>query len=239
VSTCSFFFYPVFGEDLLVSRFSVAIDGPAGAGKSTVARLVAKRLGLTYVDTGAMYRAVAWRVLQDKIDLSQEEQIAALAKSTQFTLEDEGIRVDGALLKEEIRTPEVSQLASTVASMAAVREVLVQKQQEIAAKQGVVMDGRDIATTVLPNANLKVFLTASIEERAKRRYLEMNAKGIRVDLERLIEEIRQRDERDQNRQHAPLRQAPDAILLDTTDLTLDEVVEKILELCRTKVGKTE
>ncbi len=222
-----------------MSRFSVAIDGPAGAGKSTVARLVAKRLGITYVDTGAMYRAIAWRALQEKIDLSQEEQIAALAKSTQFTLEDEGIRVNGVWLKEEIRTSEVSQLASMIASMAAVRKVLVQKQQEIAANQGVVMDGRDIGTQVLPNANLKVFLTASIEERARRRYLEMNAKGIRVDREKLIEEIRQRDERDQNRQHAPLRQAPDAILVDTTHLTLNEVVEKILELCRTKVGKTE
>ncbi|WP_093230774.1 (d)CMP kinase [Thermoflavimicrobium dichotomicum] len=220
-------------------RFLVAIDGPAGAGKSTVARLVAEQLGLTYVDTGAMYRGVAWRALQEKVDVTNEEVLAQLAEATQFKLEKEGIRINGKWLKEELRTPEVSQLASAIAKMGEVRQALVRKQQEIARQHGVVMDGRDIGTHVLPHADVKVFLTASIEKRAKRRYLELLAKGYQVDERTLQEEIRKRDENDQTRKHSPLRQAEDAVFIDTSDLTVSEVVEKILELCRTKVGGNE
>ncbi|RAL22649.1 (d)CMP kinase [Thermoflavimicrobium daqui] len=222
-----------------MSRFQIAIDGPAGAGKSTVARLVAKQLGLTYVDTGAMYRGIAWRALKENISISHEDALSALAKETQFQLENEGIRINGQWLNEELRTPQVSQLASAIAKMAKVRQALVSKQQEIARYQNVVMDGRDIGTHVLPHANIKVFLTASIEKRAHRRFLELQAKGLSVNEKTLQEEIRKRDENDRKRKHSPLRKAEDAILIDTTEQSIPEVVEKILELCRTKVGGGE
>jgi cytidylate kinase len=220
-------------------RFLVAIDGPAGAGKSTVARQVAERLGLTYVDTGAMYRALAWKALRDGVNIEDEEAVAHLAESITFTLEPAGIGVNGITLKDEIRTPQVSQLASTVATMPRVRRILVNKQQEIAERQSVVMDGRDIGTHVLPNADVKIFLTASIEERARRRCKELLAKGIPADLESLQEQIRRRDENDRNRAYAPLRQAEDAILIDTTNRSVQEAVEVILQHCRNKLGGEE
>ncbi|SEN27413.1 (d)CMP kinase [Lihuaxuella thermophila] len=222
-----------------MKRFLVAIDGPAGAGKSTVARQVAERLGLTYVDTGAMYRALAWKALRDGVDMEDEEAVAHLAESITFTLEPNGIRVNGIPLKDEIRTPQVSELASAVATMPKVRKILVNKQQEIAASQSVVMDGRDIGTHVLPNADVKIFLTASIDERARRRYKELTAKGIPADLEALQEQIRRRDENDRNRAYAPLRQAEDAILVDTTNQSVQEVIEVILQHCRNKLGGEE
>lgn len=220
-------------------RFLVAIDGPAGAGKSTVARQVAERLGLTYVDTGAMYRALAWKALRDGVNIEDEEAVAHLAESITFTLEPTGIGVNGITLRDEIRTPQVSQLASTVATMPRVRRILVHKQQEIAERQSVVMDGRDIGTHVLPNADVKIFLTASIEERARRRCKELLDKGIPADLESLQEQIRRRDENDRNRAYAPLRQAEDAILIDTTNRSVQEAVEVILQHCRNKLGGEE
>lgn len=225
------------------SRFSIAIDGPAGAGKSTVARQVAERLGLTYVDTGAMYRAITWKALQQNIDLQDEQTVSRLARETDIQLAPgktgTDIWVDGQKVTDEIRTPEVTAKVSLIAGQPEVREVLVEKQQEMARRREVVMDGRDIGTHVIPDADVKVFLTASIEERAQRRYRESIRRGFEMDWEQLKEEIRLRDEKDQRRKHSPLRPAEDAVHLDTTGLSIEEVVEEILNLSRTKVGGGE
>ncbi|MBA4495624.1 (d)CMP kinase [Paenactinomyces guangxiensis] len=222
-----------------MKHFLVAIDGPAGAGKSTVARRVADHLEITYVDTGAMYRSIAWKLLREKVNAADEAAVTQLAESMTFALDPAGICVDGTRLTDEIRTPQVTALASTVAKMAGVRRALVRKQQEIAERQSVVMDGRDIGTHVLPHADVKIFLTASIEERARRRYKELLDKGISADLESLKEDICRRDENDRTRQYAPLRQAEDAILIDTTNQSISEAVEVILQLCRNKLGGEE
>lgn len=222
-----------------MNRFLVAIDGPAGAGKSTVARQVADRLGLTYVDTGAMYRAIAWKALQDGVNIEDEEAVTQLAESITFQLDPAGIRLNGLRLTDEIRTPKVSALASAVAKVPGVRRVLVNKQQEIAKQQSVVMDGRDIGTHVLPDADVKIFLTASIEERARRRYKELIEKGIPADLAELQQDIRRRDENDRSRTYAPLTQAEDAIFIDTTHQSIEEAVEEILQLCRNQMGGEE
>lgn len=222
-----------------MKRFLVAIDGPAGAGKSTVARNVADCLGITYVDTGAMYRAIAWKALHSDIDIMDEEEVARMAESLDIALHPEGICVNDHLLKDEIRTSEITSLASMIAKMPKVRRVLVNKQQHIAEQQSVVMDGRDIGTNVLPRADVKVFLTASIEERALRRYKEMKAKGMAVELESLKNELQKRDENDRTREIAPLKQAEDAFLIDSTHHSVTEIVEKILHLCRNKIDDKE
>ncbi|KPC68161.1 cytidylate kinase [Thermoactinomyces vulgaris] len=222
-----------------MKQLQVAIDGPAGAGKSTVARRVAGRLGLSYVDTGAMYRAIAWKALQENLNVFDEEAVTQLAEQLHFSLHPQGVMVNGQLLKEEIRTQEISSLASAIAKMPGVRRILVNKQRDIAERQSVVMDGRDIGTHVLPEADVKVFLTATIEERALRRYKELKARGADVDLDGLREEIRRRDENDRTRKHAPLKQAKDAVLIDTTHLSIDEIVESIMQLCRHKLGGGE
>lgn len=224
-------------------RLSVAIDGPAGAGKSTVARQVARQLGFTYVDTGAMYRAITWKALQNGSDLTDETNMTQLVRDTHIQLKTDKKEVlvwlDGQPVSEEIRTPEVTSHVSAVAGLAGVRKELLEKQRELARNGGVVMDGRDIGTRVLPEAGVKVFLTASIDERAHRRYNEWLRKGYSVNLEQLKQEIRQRDEKDKNRKHSPLTPAEDAVHLDTTGLTITEVVQAILDLCRTKVGGGE
>lgn len=222
-----------------MKSFLVAIDGPAGAGKSTVARNVADCLGITYVDTGAMYRAIAWKALHSDIDIMNEEEVAQMAESLEIALHPEGICVNDHLLKDEIRTSEITSFASMIAKMPKVRHVLVSKQQQIAEQQSVVMDGRDIGTNVLPHADIKVFLTASIEERALRRYKEMKAKGMAVELESLKAELQKRDENDRTREIAPLKQAEDAFLIDSTHHSVTEIVEKILHLCRNKLGDKE
>lgn len=219
--------------------FSVAIDGPAGSGKSTVARHVAKYLDYLYVDSGAMYRAVAWRALQEHIDLEQSEAVATLAKRLRFKLSKRGIVVDGEHLTHQLRTPEVSKGASLIAKNVAVRETLVQKQQEFAACYHVVMDGRDIGTRVLPHADVKIFLTASIAERAKRRFLELQKKGYKGDLKSLEQEMQQRDHDDSTREISPLQKAADAELLDTTHLSIEKIVDQILSICGTKIGGGE
>lgn len=226
-------------DNLYMKRFLVAIDGPAGAGKSTVAYQVAEKLGITFVDTGVMYRAVAWMILQEKLEENKEQQAIELAQNSHFSIRPQGLIVNGKLLTEELRSPEISALASQIATMPGVRQALVQKQHEIARDESVVMVGRDIGSHVLPHADVKIFLTASIEERAKRRYQDLKKKGIEVDFESLKKEIEARDQNDQTRKFSPLVQAEDAILVDTTSLTIEEVVEKILAICRTKMGGVE
>ena len=213
----------------------VAIDGPAGAGKSTVAKRVARNLELTYIDTGAMYRAVAWKVLRENKEVT-EEAILAAAKDIDVALEyREGkthVFVDGTEVTDAIRTPEVSRIVSLVASLGPVREKLVELQRRMAENGSVLMDGRDIGTNVLPKADVKIYLTASVEERARRRAKELREKGHDVTLSDVERDIAARDKADMEREISPLRQAEDAILVDTTGLTIDEVVAKLLTLCR-------
>ena len=206
----------------------IAIDGPAGAGKSTVSKIYAARLGYTYIDTGAMYRAVALKVLESGKPVDEN-----LVSDIDIKL-DEAARVflDGREVTKEIRTPEVSRGASDVAKFGFVRKKLTELQREMAAKGSVIMDGRDIGTQVLPNADLKIFLTASVEERAHRRFLELKEKNFPADFAQIKKEIALRDKQDSEREIAPLAQAKDAILLDTTDLTIEQVAEKILELAK-------
>lgn len=216
-------------------KLVVAIDGPAGAGKSTVAKRVARNLELTYIDTGAMYRAVAWKVLQQNKEVT-EEAILATAKDIDVALEyREGkthVFVDGTEVTDAIRTPEVSRIVSLVASLGPVREKLVELQRRMAENGSVLMDGRDIGTNVLPKADVKIYLTASVEERARRRAKELQEKGHDVTLSDVERDIAARDKADMEREISPLRQAEDAILVDTTGLTIDEVVAKLLTLCR-------
>ena len=212
----------------------VAIDGPAGAGKSTVAQLAARKLGCTYIDTGAMYRAVAWKTLQRKQPVT-DELILDVVKDVHVELAyAEGkttVSVDGTDVTGEIRTPEVTAIVSQVAALGPVRSRMVELQRRMAAKGSVLMDGRDIATSVLPDANVKIFLTASIEERARRRFKEMQEKGYNVSLEELQKDIAARDKADSEREISPLVQAPDAELLDTSNMGIDEVVQAIIDRC--------
>ncbi len=217
----------------------VAIDGPAGSGKSTVAKLAAKRLGYLYVDTGAMYRAVALKALRLGVDIHDEVAMSHLAQATDITLHQQPdgrvqVLLDGEDVTEAIRTPEVSEASSVVSAHLGVREALTAKQKLLAEQGGVVMEGRDVQTVVAPDAEVKIFLTASLEERAKRRWLELQQKGIEIAYEQVLQELRERDERDSTRSVAPLRKAPDAIEIDTTGMTIDEVVDKIVELAKQK-----
>lgn len=211
----------------------IALDGPAGAGKSTVAKIVAEKLGYTYIDTGAMYRGVAWKTLRDDKDAPDEAILRAVHDiDVRLACTESGTRVtvDGTDVTAEIRTPEVTHIVSRVAALGPVREKMVELQRAMAADGAVVMDGRDIGTNVLPNADVKIFLTASVEERARRRYDEMVANGYAVDFDELKDEIASRDKQDSERAISPLRQAEDAVLLDSTALTIDEVVARILKL---------
>ena len=217
-----------------MKKLVVAIDGPAGAGKSTVAKLAAKELGYTYIDTGAMYRAVAWKTLQQKADVT-DALILDVARDIDVRLAYANgvtqVFVDGQDITGEIRTPEVSHIVSQVAALGPVREKMVDLQRQMATEGGVLMDGRDIATHVLPDADVKIFLTASIEERAQRRWKEMREKGYDMSLEELQKDIAARDKADSEREISPLVQADAATLLDTTGLSIDEVVARILAMC--------
>lgn len=218
-----------------MKKLVVAIDGPAGAGKSTVAQLAAKELGYTYIDTGAMYRAVAWKVLQQGGEVT-DEKILAVVPDIDVELSYENgkttVRVDGQDVTSEIRTPEVSHIVSKVAALGPVREKMVDLQRKMAERGGVLMDGRDIATNVLPGADVKIYLTASIAERANRRYKELREKGLAVDLADIEHDIAARDKADMEREISPLVQADDATLLDTTGMTIPEVVARIIGMCR-------
>ena len=213
----------------------VAIDGPAGAGKSTIAQMVAKKLGYVYIDTGAMYRAVAWKVLQSGQPVT-DALILKIIDDTNVSLENVNgqiyVKVDGTDVTGQLRTPAVTGLVSHVAQLAPVREKMVLLQREMARNGAVVMDGRDIASHVLPKADVKVFLTASIEERAKRRWQEVKDNGYVADLEELKKEIEARDKADMERAVSPLVRVPEAVLLDTTGMGIEEVVAAVLKLCR-------
>jgi cytidylate kinase len=218
-------------------KINVALDGPAGAGKSTVARLVAEDLGFVYIDTGAMYRAVTWKIMQEGLHPDQVEQLIAVAKQMQIELKPgltgQKVFVDGVEVTDAIRTVEINQNVSWVASIPQIREILVHLQKQMAATKGVVMDGRDIGTQVLPNAEVKVFLTASARERAERRFRE--TKDSVLTLEQLENNINQRDRMDEQREASPLVKAEDAFLLDSTEMSLSEVVTQILDLCKAHV----
>jgi cytidylate kinase len=217
-------------------RLTIALDGPAGAGKSTVAKIVANRLGYLYVDTGAMYRALALKALRLGIDPTDEERLTAMAGATTVRLErgDAGNRVflDGEEVTDLVRSPEVTAIVSKVSCAMGLRHYMVEAQRQMGAAGGVVMDGRDIGSYVLPNADRKFFVTASLRERASRRHKEWTEKGHAVDLDQLESEIQARDEQDMNKGPGSLVQTPDAIVIDTSGRTIEAVVEEILAHCR-------
>lgn len=214
----------------------IAVDGPAGAGKSTVSKICAARLNYTYIDTGAMYRAVALKCNAQCVMRNaqlNEELIVEVAKDIDIKLDETGkVFLDDADVTKEIRTPEVSRGASDVAKFGFVRKKLTELQRDMAKRGKVIMDGRDIGTKVLPNADLKIFLTATVDERARRRFEELKAKNFPADFDQIKKDIALRDKQDSEREIAPLAQAEDAILLDTTNLSVEQVVEKILRLAQ-------
>jgi CMP/dCMP kinase len=222
------------------NKISVAIDGPAAAGKSTVAKIVAEKLSYIYIDTGAMYRALTYKAIYNQLNLEDEALLFDTLLSTVIELKpsDKGqlVFLDNHDVTDLIRTSEVTNSVSYVARHPKVREEMVKRQQAFATKGGVVMDGRDIGTHVLPNAEVKVFLLASVEERAERRHAENLEKGFSSDLEKLKEEIAKRDKIDSEREVAPLKKANDAIEIDTTSLSIPDVVEKIMTLVHERIG---
>ncbi|TYQ15405.1 UNVERIFIED_CONTAM: cytidylate kinase [Acetivibrio alkalicellulosi] len=213
---------------------SIAIDGPAGAGKSTIAKSISSKLGILYLDTGAMYRAVALKANRENIDTKNKDELSKLVKSIDikviYSHGEQKVYLDGEDVTAHIRTPEVSLGASNVATVPDVRIKMVELQREIASDNSVVMDGRDIGTYVLPKADVKIFLTADVKERAKRRYSEQVLKGVtNITLEAVLEDIEYRDKNDSSREFAPLSKASDAIEIDTTNMKIEEVVNTILE----------
>ena len=219
--------------------FQIAIDGPAGAGKSTVAKRVAAELGFIYVDTGAMYRAMGLYFLDNGVDTDDEAAVNASLDGAEVTLEivdgNQVVFLNGKDVNGRIRTEESGMMASKTSAYAENRKKLVAMQQKIAASQNVVMDGRDIGTVVLPDAPLKIYLTASTRTRAERRYKELLEKGQEADLAAIEKDIEQRDYQDMHREHSPLRRADDAVLVDSSDLNIDEVVQKIVTYAKKKM----
>lgn len=215
--------------------YNIAIDGPAGAGKSTIAKLIAKKKNYIYVDTGAMYRAMALFFLESGIVADEQDKISAACKDVDVTITYENseqiVWLNGRNVNGLIRTEEVGKMASASSANKDVREKLVEMQRALAEKENVVMDGRDIGTVVLPNANVKVYLTASSRVRAVRRYEELRAKGEECDLEVIEKDIIERDYRDMHRDISPLKQADDAVLLDSSDMTIEEVADAVIEMC--------
>ncbi len=223
-----------------VQKISIAIDGPAGSGKSSTAKLVAKALDLQYIDTGAMYRAVALKVLRSETDPNDVDKISRIVKNIKigFETESDNLKVilDGEDVTEAIRTPEVTNLSSPISAIQPVREALVEMQKRYGRNGGVVMEGRDIGTVVMPEADVKIFLIASLQERTKRRHLELQMNGIEKDFYELEKEILARDVRDSSRINSPLVKAQDAIVLDTTNLSIEEQVEKIVSFAKERIN---
>ncbi|HEY9061781.1 MAG TPA: (d)CMP kinase [Pseudobacteroides sp.] len=218
-------------------NISIAIDGPAGAGKSTIAKIISKNMGIVYLDTGAMYRTVALKAVRDQIDTTDRESLAKMVQDVDITVDyidgEQSIYLNGEDVTSQIRTPEISIGASNVAVVPEVRIKMVELQRQIASKTSVVMDGRDIGTYVLPKANFKFFLTASVEERALRRYNEQLAKGFKdISLDSVKSDIEYRDKNDSSREFAPLAKAADAIEVDTTSLSIDEVAQRIVSIIK-------
>jgi CMP/dCMP kinase len=224
---------------MMSNDIAIAIDGPAAAGKSTVAKIVAERLTYVYIDTGAMYRALTLKAINSEVDLNKERELFNLLLQTNISFEHNGttqtVLLDQEDVTTEIRTQQVTNQVSLVAKHKSVREEMVNRQKELAKNRRVVMDGRDIGTHVIPDAEVKVFLIASVEERAERRHKENLEKGFESDLEQLKEEIKKRDQLDSEREVAPLIKAEDAIEIDTTSLSIEDVANKILDLVSTKI----
>ncbi|WP_282745401.1 (d)CMP kinase [Peptostreptococcus stomatis] len=214
----------------------IAIDGPAGAGKSTISKLIAKNLGINYIDTGAMYRAITYKCLKLGIDINDRQKVVDLCSRTEVDFVDNSIYLDGVRLGEEIRTLEVSSKVSDVAKIPQVREFLLEKQREIGKRSDVILDGRDVGTHIFPDTKYKFFLNASAQERGRRRYQELVDKGQTVVLEDIIEDIKKRDYIDSTREVAPLVKADDAIEVDSTSMTIDQVVTYISDMVR-RIGE--
>ena len=216
--------------------YNVAVDGPAGAGKSTIAKLVAKEKGYIYVDTGAMYRGMAIHFLKKGIQPEDTAAIIAACADAEVTIAYENgiqqVYLNGENITDMLRTEEVGNMASRTSAIPEVRAKLLELQRSLAREKDVIMDGRDIGTNILPNADVKIYLTASVETRAKRRYNELTEKGIACDYDEIAKDIKERDERDMSRETAPLRQAEDAVLVDSSEMSIEEVVKKICGLCK-------
>ena len=220
-------------------KIAVAVDGPAGAGKSSISKIVAKKLGYLYIDTGAMYRSVTWAVLHNHIDVNNQKAVEALLPDLDLNMEasDDSCKVfiAGQDVTDFIRTPQVNNAVSIVASYKGVRQYLVERQRLMAEAGGVILDGRDIGSVVLPNAELKIYLTASVEARAMRRYLEVKGTVNEQTLEDIKDSVMQRDDMDKNRKESPLIQVEDAVLVDSSEMTFDETVEHILHLVQERI----
>jgi len=218
-------------------KLTIAIDGPAASGKSTTAKLVAEKLGYLYIDTGAMYRALTYAVLQQKINVSDETAVNELAKQVDIRLISTtvGLRtwLNGRDVSDAIRLPQVTEVISQISAYKQIRTIMKNKQRQLARDGGVVMDGRDIGTVVLPDADIKIFMNASVEERTRRRLNELRAKGVKVDRKQIRKEIIRRDRLDSTREVAPLKPAPDALILDTSNMTVEEQVQQVLTMIKT------
>jgi len=208
----------------------IAIDGPAGSGKSTISKIIARQLDIIYLDTGAMYRGVTYKALQNNVKAEDIDTLAELLENTEMTFKGDQLILDGVDCSEEIRLPLIAENVSVYAAVRIIREDLVRRQQEIGQRHSIIMDGRDIGTVVLPNATYKIYLTASVEERAERRHKELIEKGHDVEIETIKKDIEQRDYNDMNRETSPLKKADDAYEVDTTGLAINDVVEAIIKI---------